>query len=114
MFVSHLTRQRLSFIFLLNEYTLIQNRRRGNICHGRKRQTSVYGRSAEGRFSMLRPGCLPARDWRVRAFSLSPPPATSARGPFFATLSPKKRVFAPASRNSRQSPLVARPRRFCR
>src|SRR5260221_10871695 len=80
MFVSHLTRQRLSFIFLLNEYTLIQNRRRGNICHGRKRQTSVYGRSAEGRFSMLRPGCLPARDWRVGPFPANPPPGGGGRG----------------------------------
>src|SRR5260221_13075958 len=82
MFVSPLTRQRLLFIFLLNEYTLIQNRRRGNICHGRKRQTSVYGRSAEGRFSMLRPGCLPARDWRVGAVPVLPRAGGGGGGPF--------------------------------
>src|SRR5260221_4113740 len=86
MFVSLLTRQRLSFIFLLNEYTLIQNRRRGNICHGRKRQTSVYGRSAEGRFSMLRPGCLPARDWRGGALPRAPLSAGGARGPSSLTI----------------------------
>src|SRR5258708_33656913 len=95
MFVSHLTRQRLSFIFLLNEYTLIQNRRRGNICHGRKRQTSVYGRSAEGRFSMLRPGCLPARDWRGGGVPVSPPPGRGGTGARFTSFSAQKRGFLP-------------------